>query len=176
MSTETKYLVMEELIGIPAAAIEKAEEQASRIIQIVEGGWTPEEVDKVAFRTKSDPEAHPLESETAAYNPVTPSQEITGEDIAYLKDRGHTWQEIGITTGLTQDKARHLYRKWQKKQHKAEKSAWDDFKTVDEEIAALIASMDSQNALDIEILQAVQRQFPGASMTVADVRARRRKA
>ncbi len=40
MSSETKYLVMSELIGVPAAAIEKAEEQASRIIGIVKGGCT----------------------------------------------------------------------------------------------------------------------------------------
>lgn len=221
MSTETKYLVMSELIGIPAAAIEKAEEQASRIIQIVHGGWTKEEIDKVALKWQNssipcseesldkikawmgppDPDedftanSHP---KSTAYKPLPPGEPITGEDIAFLKGKRHTWPEIAVTTGLTQDKARHLYRKWQKTQKAdvlyepgAEEAAAEAqmaeevLKSANqnergpskkEQIDRLIASMDSPNALDIEILQAVQRQFSGCGLTVADVRARRRKA
>lgn len=154
----------------------------------IAGGWTQDEidkcslrgistddlVDKAAFINKAEIEREiqsaPAEPITGKYPRSGPGPvkvqpaDLTGADIAYLKDRGHTWQEIAVTTGLTQDKARHLYRKWQK------------VPSDEEQISALIASMDSPNALDIEILQAVKRQFSGCGLTVADVRARRRKA
>ena len=196
MSTDTKYLVMSELIGIPAAAIEKAEEQASRIIQIVQGGWTKEEIDKCSLRGISTVDL----VDNAAFiqrAPVATAEPITGADIAFLKGKGHTWQEIAVTTGLTQDKARHLYRKWQKTQ-KADvlyepgaeeaaaeatlaeevlKSANQNERgpSKDEQIDQLIRSYANE-AFDIEILQAVKRNFPCVSMTVADIRERRQKA
>ncbi len=243
MSTETKYLVMEELIGVPAAAIEKAEEQASRIIQIVAGRRTKEEVDKCSLRGV-------LESESPAYKPLSCSKETldrieksglidpegdysasvhhpefrpkhttkpTKESlkltnkIVSLRAKGLHWHQIAAKVGLSKEAARKRYREWEKRQNENDlppmqalikkiepllyepgaeeaaaeakcaeevlKSASQNERgpTKDEQIDRLVAAMDSQNALDIEILQAVQRQFSGCGLTVADVRARRQK-
>lgn len=168
MSTDTKYQVMGELLGIMPAAIEKAEEQASRIIGIVQGGWTKEAIDECAFP--------PGFAASLKVQPFTP------EDLSYLKDRGHTWAEIGAEAGISQDAARKRVEKWRAKQSAIEphiEKAWQDAeetirkpKTVDEFIQERIAAGD----LDYEIWQAVKRNFPGISMDVADISSRRQAA
>lgn len=222
MSAETKYLVMEELIGVPAAAIEKAEEQASRIIQIVHGGWTKEEIDRCSlpedlldFHLEPTAyellppcqERHPEFRPKHTTKPTKESLKLT-EKIVSLRAKGLHWHQIAAKVGLSKEAARKRYRSWEEKHPKefyvtpkdepenaielyepgAEESAAEAAlaeevlksasqnergPSKEEQISQLIASMDSQNALNIEILQAVRRQFPGCSLTVADIRARR---
>lgn len=120
MSTTTQAILTAVFpAGIPperykdlSAIQQKAQELAN-----LAGGWTTEEIDRCSLRGISTEDLLNSHPEPTAYKPPAPDEPITGEDIAFLKDKGHTWPEIAVTTGLTQDKARHLYRKWQKKQN-----------------------------------------------------------
>lgn len=130
MSSETKYLVMEELIGVPAAAIEKAEEQASRIIQIVHGGWTKEEIDRCSLPedlldSHLEPtayellppcqERHPEFRPKHTTKPTKESLKLTDKIVA-LRAKGLHWHQIAAKVGLSKEAARKRYRSWEEKQ------------------------------------------------------------
>lgn len=190
MSTDTKYQVMGELLGIMPSAIEKAEEQASRIIEMVKGeGRFAPTVKDVYWPNMAGPASDQLLEEPASVK-VQPV-EFTPADLSYLKDRGHTWIEIAAEAGITPDAARKRVEKWRAKQatqmtppmfgpingispemivyEPGAEATIRKSLTIDEFIQERIAAGD----MDIEILQAVKRNFPGISMNVADIRSRR---
>lgn len=134
MSTDTKYQVMGELLGIHAAAIEKAEEQAGRIIEMVkgEGRFAPpvisgsipcntdtlnklnklfpsesEEDFTASVKVQAKPKHHPIQTEE--------SKALTAKVVS-LRKEGLSYRDIAKELGITNDAARNRYEKWQKKQ------------------------------------------------------------
>lgn len=240
MSADTKYQVMAELTGVSAAALEKAEEQASRIIDIVKGECacsipcSKETLHKVQ-------EWLPDGDYTASPPDFTPS------DLSALHDSGMSWDQVGMAAGITGQAARKRAAKWKKQitsteiyepgaeeaRQEAERaeatirgaaksggmeenstsSAEDEIPAeskpeVDARIVALqtegigakkiqklikweygkdlslndiraasfVQKRIAAGDMDIEIMQAVKRNFPGVKMNVADIQAWRQKA
>ena len=181
MSTETKYQVMGELLGSPSADIETAEKQAIRIIGMVKGGWTPDEVGNVAFN--ASPCTRKLFRKPAGKLPPD-----ANEIIASMKAQGMTHKQIGEKLGISKTTSKNRLVKWRKAQKAAElyepgaveaaaeakaaEATIRKYRTVED----LVKSMDRPGAFDSEILVAVKRQFPGIRLTVADIAEMRRMA
>lgn len=190
--------------GIPPERYEdlSAIQQKAQELADLAGGWTKEAIEQCAFKdSHPEPTAnirHPEFRPKHVTKPTRESLKLT-EKIVSLRAKGLHWHQIAAKVGLSKEAARKRYREWEKKQPKendielfepgAEEAAAEaalagevlksapekeNSPSSDEQINSFIAAMDSQNALDIEILQAVRRQFPGVSMTVAGIRARRR--
>ena len=202
MSTETKYQVMGELLGLPSADIETAERQADRIIQIVHGGWTQEEIEKCSLKSvkirpietvKTDDtvneELSKMHIEWAAKRKLTGKlPPDANEIIASMKAQGMTHKQIGEKLGISKTTSKNRLVKWRKAQKAAElyepgaveaaaeakaaEATIRKYRTVED----LVKSMDRPGAFDSEILVAVKRQFPGIRLTVADIAEMRRMA
>lgn len=185
MSTETKYLIMEELIGIPAAAIEKADEQAGRIIEMVRGEGrfarpklqnssipcSEESLDKIkTWMGPSDPDedftanSHP---EPAEYKPLPPDENIRHPEFRPKHTTKPTRESLKLTEKIAALRAKGLH--WHqiaakvglsKEAARKRYRTWEEKQPVTTSVAKL--SPDAQMTPPLELFE------PGAEEAAAE--------
>lgn len=193
MSTETKYQVMGELLGLPSADIETAERQADRIIQIVHGGWTQEEIDRASLRGIRTDELIASQKRISQRKPAGKLPPDANDIIASMKAQGMTHKQIAEKLGVTESASKKRFAEWKRQQAdqpplksllnkiipelyepgaveaaaeaKAAEATIRKYRTVED----LVKSMDKPGNFDDEILIMVNKRFPGNGLTVDDI-------